>query len=103
MATQVNSQAGRPKTRVQRAGFWIAHCERSKLVTLFALVGGLAAIATAAFLVNHVVVASILLAAGIFSLCYVRLSEKVKRSYAVYENLQSDDDSESSDRFRTDG
>jgi hypothetical protein len=96
MTTHVNLPASEPKTRLQRTGFWIAHNERSKLITLLALVGGLAAIAAAAVLKNHVVLASILLAAGIFSLCYVRLSMKVKKFYAVHEYLQSDNASNSS-------
>ena len=68
-----------PKTRLQRAGFWIAHSKYSKLATGFALFGGLTVLVAATFLNNRAVLASILLAAGIFSLCYVRLSVKVNR------------------------
>jgi len=102
MATQLNLPASKPKTRLQRAGFWIAHSEHSKLVTLLALIGGLTAVVAATILNNHGILASILLAAGIFSLCYVRLSAKVKRSYSYYEYMQSDDVSKSGDHFDTD-
>ena len=98
MAPQVNSSTDQPKTQFKRAGYWIAHSEYSNLLTWFALVGGLAALVAATILNNnHAVLAGISLAAAIFSLCYVRLSWKVKKTYAAFERWQSQIPSKSSD------
>jgi hypothetical protein len=97
MPPQANSSAGEPKTKFNRAGYWIAHCEYSNLLTWFALVGGLAALVAATILNSRPFLAGILLAVGIFLLCCVRLSWKVKKTYAAFERWQSQIPSKSSD------